>query len=169
MFNKDFYEEKGVVAKPNVKGNITMWIMGAIAVLSVVASYWFVPSLMIFLATGTIFVMMFRERYVEYDYQINNEEIEISKIVNRKRRRTAILFNVNNIRFIAPPDSLRVSNEQERNPNMRFTDYTSLEPTSEVYALVLDLRGINTVILMELTDTMYEHLKNLIPNKIYED
>ena len=169
MIIKDFYEEKGVKAKPNVKGTVTMWVMGFLAIASLVGTYWFTPCLMVFLGTGTIFVMMFRERNIEYDYCFANDEIEIAKIINRKRRRTAIQFDMNNIRLIAPEDSIRLSNEKEKNPQIRFTDYTSEEPTNKVYGFVLDLRGISTLILMEPTDAMMEHLRQLIPNKIYED
>lgn len=169
MIIKDFYEEKGVKAKPNVKGTVTMWVMGVLAVASLVGAYWFTPSLMVFLATGSVFIAMFRERYVEYEYNFTNDEIEITKIINHKRRRTAISFTMNNIKFIAPEDSIRLSNEREQNPQMRFTDYTSQEPTDKVYGFRLDLRGISTIILMEPTETMMEHLRNQIPSKIYAD
>ena len=112
---------------------------------------------------------MFRERYIEYDYCFSTEEIEVAKIINRKRRRSAIVFDMNNIRFIAPADSQRLLNEQERNPQMRFTDYTAVEPSDKVYGFFLDLRWINTIILLEPTETMMEHLRQVIPNKIYED
>lgn len=169
MISKDFYEEKGVKAKPNVKGNVTMWVTGVLAIASLIAAYWFMPSLMIFLATGTIFVMFFRERNIEYEYSVANDEIEVAKIINQKRRRTAIQFDLNNIRLVAPEDSIRLSNERERNPQMRFTDYTSVEPTDKVYGFVLDLRGISTIILLELTESMMDNLRQRIPNKIYED
>lgn len=169
MIVKDFFEEKGVKAKPNVKGTVTMWMMGFLTVAGIVVAYWFAPALMMSLATLIIFIMMFRERNIEYEYIVANEEIEVAKIINQKRRRTAIQFDTSNIRLIAPAESIRLSNEQEKNPQMRFTDYTSLEPTSKVYGFVLDLRGINTIILLEPTDAMMEHLRKLIPNKIYED
>lgn len=169
MIAKDFYEEKGVVAKPKVKQLVTMWLSGGLALVSLIVSYWFFPSLILTFSAGLLFVLLFRERYIEYDYCFSTEEIEIAKIINRKRRRTAILFDMNNIRFIAPAESERLINEQERNPQMRFTDYTALEPVDKVYGFVLDLRGINTIILLEPTEAMMEHLKQVIPNKIYKD
>ena len=115
------------------------------------------------------FIVMFRERYIEYDYCFYNEEIEIAKIMNRKRRRTAIQFEMNNIRLIAPEGSIRLANERERYPQMRYTDYTSVEPTSPVYGFVLDLKGVSTTIMLEPTESMMDHLRQLVPNKIYED
>ncbi len=169
MISKDFYEEKGVKAKPNVKGTVTMWVMGALALASLIGAYWLTLSLMVFLGTGTVFIMMFRERHIEYEYCFTNDEIEVTKIINHKRRRTAISFNMNNIRFIAPEDSIRLSNEREQNPQMRFTDYTSQEPVDKVYGFRLDLRGISTIILLEPTETMMEYLRTQIPSKIFED
>ena len=89
--------------------------------------------------------------------------------MNRKRRRTAIQFETNNIRFIAPEGSIRLANERERYPQMRYTDYTSVEPTSPVYGFVLDLKGVSTTIMLEPTDAMMNHLRQLVPDKIYED
>ncbi len=169
MIIKDFYEEKGVKAKPNTKGTVMMWILGAVALIGLVLAYWEIACLIITVVTGVTFVMMFRERHIEYDYCVSTDEIEIAKIINRKRRRTAILFDMNNIRLVAPADSMRLSNERERNPQMRFTDYTAVEPTDKVYGFVLELKGINALILMEPTESMMEHLRQMIPNKIYED
>lgn len=169
MIAKDFYEEKGIKAKSDVKRTVSMWLVGGVSLISLIATYWILPCFVIFIITLILFIMMFRERYIEYDYCFANDEIEIAKIMNQKRRRTAITFDMNNIRLIAPEDSIRLSNEREKNPQMRFTDYTSEEPTDKVYGFVLDLRGINTIILLEPTETMMEHLKQLIPNKIYND
>lgn len=168
MFAKDFYEEKGVVAKPNVKGTIAMWILFTVAVLGIVATILFATwlPLIITLTTGWAFISMIREHYIEYDYCFLNEEIEIGKIVNRKRRKTAISFSTSNIRFVAPEGSVRVSNHLEQYPGIRVTDYTSKEPTDPVYAFVLDLQGINTIIYLEPTESMMDHLRGLIPDKI---
>ncbi|MDE7368007.1 MAG: hypothetical protein K2N24_11690 [Lachnospiraceae bacterium] len=169
MIVKDFYEEKGVVAKTNSKRTTTTWVAGGLAILSLIGAYWFFPLLVLAIPFGLLFILMFRERYIEYDYCFSTEEIEVAKIINRKRRRSAIVFDMNNIRFIAPADSERLLNEQELNPLMRSTDHTAVEPSDKVYGFFLDLRGLNTIILLEPTETMMEHLRQVIPNKIYED
>ena len=169
MIVKDFYEEKGVVAKPNKRGQISMWAMLGLAIVSLVAAYWVIVTIPVAIVAIIAFVVMFRERYIEYDYCFYNEEIEIAKIMNRKRRRTAIQFETNNIRLVAPEGSIRLSNERERYPQMRYTDYTSAEPTSRVYGFVLDLKGVSTTIMLEPTDSMMDHLRKLVPDKIYED
>ncbi len=168
MFTRDFYEEKGVVAKPNTKGTIVMWGLFVVAVLGIVATVLFAAwfPLVITLTTGWAFISMIRNRYVEYDYCFFNEEIEVGKIVNRRRRRTAISFSTSNIRFVAPENSIRVSNHLEQFPGIRVTDYTSKEPTDSVYAFALDLQGINTIIYLEPTENMINHLKEMIPDKI---
>lgn len=169
MVVKDFYGEKGVVAKPNKKKMAAMWISVVFAVLCLIGAL-FIPFCLIFcIAAIILFILLFRERYVEYDYCVANEEIEVAKILNRSRRRKAISFDTSNIRLIAPGDSIRLSNESERNPQIRITDYTSLEPTDKVYGFVLDLQGISAIILLEPTEDMMKHLKRLIPDKIYED
>ena len=169
LFVKDFYEEKGVVAKKNSKGTIAMNIFGIVTVLGIVAAIIFANfiPLVISLATACTFVAMFRERYVEYDYCFANDEIDISKIMNRKRRRTAISFNTSNIRFIAPENSIRISNHLAQYPDIRVTDYTSQEPSDSVYGFVLDLRGISTIIYLEPTESMMKHLKDIIPDKVF--
>ena len=169
MIVKDFYEEKGVVAKPNKRGMISMWAMLGLAIVSLVAAYWVIVTLAVAIVAIIAFIVMFRERYIEYDYCFYNEEIEIAKIMNRKRRRTAIQFEMNNIRLIAPEGSIRLANERERYPQMRYTDYTSVEPTSPVYGFVLDLKGVSSTIMLEPTESMMDHLRQLVPNKIYED
>lgn len=172
MFSKDFYEEKGVVAKKKKGDTITLWGFGIVTVAGILVAVllmnW-VP-LAVSIVTGIAFAMTFREHYIEYDYCVANDEIEINKIMNRKRRKTAISFNTTNIRFIAPKDSIRVSNYMEQySPNIRVTDYTSKEPTTPVYAFALDLRGINAVIYLEPTDTMMEHFRSIIPDKVLKE
>lgn len=171
MFTRDFYEEKGVVAKSNTKGTVAMWVLGLIAVLGIVATVLFVSwvPLVITLTTGSAFVSMFRSHYIEYDYCFYNEEIEVGKIMNRKRRKTAISFTTSNIRFIAPKDSIRISNHLEQYPGIRVTDYTAKEPADPVYGFVLDLRGINTIIYLEPTAAMMDHMRELVPDKVLED
>lgn len=169
MIVKEFYEEKGIVAKTDRKRIATMWAAGGLTIVCLIGTCWFFPCLVLAVPFGLLFILLFRERYIEYDYCFSTDEIEVAKIMNRKRRKTAIVFDMNNIRLIAPEGSMRLSNEQERNPQMRFTDYTAMEPSDKVYGFLLDLRGINTIILLEPTETMMEHLRQVIPNKIYED
>lgn len=114
MIAKDFYEEKGIKAKSDVKRTVSMWLVGGVSLISLIGTYWILPCFVIFIITLILFIMMFRERYIEYDYCFANDEIEIAKIMNRKRRRTAITFDMNNIRLIAPEDSIRLSNEREK-------------------------------------------------------
>ena len=45
MIIKDFYEEKGVVAKPNKRGQIWMWAMLGLAIVSLVAAYWVIVTI----------------------------------------------------------------------------------------------------------------------------
>ena len=171
LFVKDFYEEKGVVAKKNNKKTVAMIIFGIVAVLGIIAAVLIrsLVPLVISLATACAFIAMFRERYVEYDYCFANDEIEISKIMNRKRRRTAISFNTSNIRFIAPENSIRISNHLAQYPDIRVTDYTSQEPSDSVYGFVLDLRGISTIIYLEPTESMMKHLRDIIPDKVLSE
>ncbi len=169
MVVKDFYGEKGVVAKPNMKKKAAMWTSAVLAVLCLIGAFFLPLCLLFSIAAIILFILLFRERYVEYDYCIANEEIEVAKVLNRSRRRKAISFDTSNIRLIAPGDSIRLSNEAQRNPQLRFTDYTSMEPTDRVYGFVLDLQGVSTLILLEPTESMMKHLKRLIPDKVYED
>ena len=47
MIIKDFYEEKGVVAKPNKRGQIWMWAMLGLAIVSLVVAYWVIVTIQI--------------------------------------------------------------------------------------------------------------------------
>ena len=169
MITKDFYEEKAVKAKKDKNRIITMWVLAGMTLVALGVFYWIHFTIIIAIITGVSFIMLFRERNIEYEYSMANEDLQVDKIINQSRRRTAIQFNTSNIRMVAPADSYRLSNERERNPQMRFTDYTSDEPRDKVYGFYLDLRGISTVILLEPTENMMDQLRQRIPNAVYED
>ncbi len=171
MIQKDFYEETAVKAKKSRTFWPTVIVIAVVVVLSVAATvmFRFIPILTISICGVILLVQLFRNRDIEYDYCFSTEEIEIGKVINKKRRRTAILFDFANIRFVAPKDSPRLDNEMERVPGMRFTDYTADEPKNPVYGFCLDLKGISTIILLEPTPEMMDHVRTMASNKVFED
>ena len=169
MLVKDFYEEKGIKAKPNVKGNILMWVMAGLAVLSLIGALFIPLCLVLTVIAIVVYIMLFRRRHIEYDYCFMNDEIEIAEIMNSARRRKVLQFQAEEITLVAPADSVRLDNEKQMDASVRVKDFTSEEPTDKVYGLVVNQSGKKTIVMMELTDTMMKQMKQLIPHKVYAD
>lgn len=171
MVLNDYYEEKGVVAKPKPWKKVLMWVFAVLSVLSITATI-LTFNLIAFgvaVLTTVVYALLFSEQYIEYDYCFYNENVEIDKVMNRSRRKRAIKFSTSNIRMIAPENSIRISNQLQQYPNTRVTDYTSAEPKDPVYAFILDMQGVSAIIYLEPTQTMMDHMKKLVPDKFVKD
>jgi hypothetical protein len=102
----NFYEQLVVTHKTGIYKfmNVCVYIFGLIAVISMALIPVFIVSLLI--AVACFFGK--KKFYVEYEYAFTNGEIDIDKIVEMKKRKRVMSFQIKEVELLAPEDSYYV-------------------------------------------------------------
>ncbi len=110
------------------------------------------------------FILM-RSRYVEYEYILTNNEMDIDKIMAKKRRKRVITVNFKHIEICAKVDDPVYSSQYANKPE-KIYDFTG---NSEYDVYFVDFHGQDkrTRILFHPTDKMKENLRLINPGAVH--
>jgi len=129
----NFYEQLAGTYKTRMYTllNICVYIFGVIAAISMVTIPIFVLSLLIALAC----YFGKKKLYVEYEYTFTNGEIDIDKIVEKKKRKRVINFQIKEVELLAPEDSNYVRDFS--NKPVEIVNYFPITTDGKIYAAML--------------------------------
>lgn len=159
----DTYVEQSVKAKPGADYYLKMILATVLIVAGIPLTLLFIGFLMI--AFGVIILIYYAgdARY-EYEYTLTNGSVDIAAIYNARRRKEKLQFDLENVTMIVPKDSNRI------NPQEKYKTYSFLSKAGEgqQIALLMDLNGNKTMVLMEPNERSMEHIKTFAKNKCYD-
>ena len=102
--------------------------------------------------------------FVEYEYQFTNGEIDIEKILEMKKRRKVVTFNIKEVTLIAPEDSHDVKDFSNK-PSVIVKAYPSTAKLRVYVAMVTE--GTNRMQLMFIPDEKFlEHCFKYNPRAV---
>lgn len=105
---------------------------------------------------------MFQRMDVEYEYLFVNGDLDIDKIMHKARRKRVCSVNINDVEILAPADS----GDARQYQRAKTQDYTSASGSKNVYALVVNEKGVLKKILFEPNDTIVEGFFLMAPRKV---
>ena len=123
--------------------------------LLIIAAIWY----------GAYIIM--RNRFVEYEYALTSNELDIDKKKKKKRRKHIMTVDFKNITLCAPADDITFCSEFNNTQAINKTyDFTG---TSRYEIYFADFQGIdgNTRILFNPTDKMKESLQLINPRAVH--
>ncbi len=168
----DRYNERLVRGKPGKEAGIVFGI-GILLILS--AAGLVVAGLVVraVIALGSlpalvlgIYVIVYSRQLfqVEFEYLIVNGDIEVSKIIAKKRRKVVREIRAEDIVRAAPLSNDSVRNEIERDARKKVFDYTAGEDGG-YYAIFEHTQREDCIYLLDLDEGCRQHLKEVLKSK----
>ncbi len=165
----DIFVEKIVARKKGLKENILSILLIIISVIvAVVAGLMIGPRGIVFLlVAGLIFGnwYLISSFNIEYEYSITNGEIDIDKIINKRKRKKIFTADCKDIEIMARITSKKYNESIATVPN-RIKAVSSME-SPDVYFAMLNTNGKRSLIYFEPNEKMMKTLKSIIPGKIF--
>jgi hypothetical protein len=152
-----------------VKRRSTSKDMLAKVALIVVTVIIFAATLIIPFALVIGIIMVIADAYIfkmfdlEFEYTYIKGELGVDKIMGKERRKKAASFDLTQLEIVAPSDSYLL--DSFRNASKTY-DFTSLEPNSKHYVMVLHQNNGQVKVLFEPNSEILNAMRDAHPRKI---
>ena len=150
----DFYTEQLIKKQTTGKDRMIKILLILLTVVSVLIIFIFPFGIILPVALIALDVFMFQRMDVEYEYLFVNGDLDIDKIMHKARRKRVCSVNINDV---------EIARQYQR---AKTQDYTSASGSKNVYALVVNEKGVLKKILFEPNDTIVEGFFLMAPRKV---
>ena len=166
----DTFIEKIVAKKKNATDSlITMGIiLGSIILIFILMNIQILSQLGIglFLAVGIIYLAyrLITSRNVEFEYVVTNGDLDIDKIVSRRKRKRIFSGSCKEFDIVARVSS---SDFTQASQNIKTKIDASSSPSSpDAFYITMNYKGERTMVIFEPDERMLNNFKTFIPRKI---
>lgn len=165
----DVFIEKMVTKKKDIYDyltNIGIIIAGFMALL-VSIQIRSLRAILPLLFPGICYGMYYliKSRNIEFEYIVTNDELDIDKIVARKKRKRIFTASCKLFEILAKEESEHFTNDIKKINNV--IKCVSSNNSSNVYFAVLNYKNQKTVLFFEPDERMLNSFKTYIPKKIH--
>jgi hypothetical protein len=166
----DIFIEKIVSKKKSMNDllfNIGIIVAG-IVISFVIFAIPVLQSFALFLFAGIVFGIYYliTSRNVEFEYIVTNGEMDIDRIVARRKRKRMFSGNCREFEIIAKVNSEKFTGEYK---NIRKKlQLSGAEDTADLYFLISHYKGERTLVFFEPDQRMLDAFKTYIPRKIFQ-
>lgn len=115
------------------------------------------------LFSGICIYFVIRRTYIEYEYSLTNNELDIDIIVGKKNRRRLFTASCKDFEMFGRIDHDKYN--EVKTIEKKIMAITSKD-SKNVYFVVLQFEGARTLLLFEPDERMVEHITNCIPRKV---
>lgn len=165
----DGYEEILVKKGKNAKDSFTKgMVYSVVGILTAVGIVFFNP---IFLLAAVImgilaYYLILPNLDIEYEYLYVAGDIDIDKIMAKRKRKTVASYPKDNLEVMAPTGSDHVA-EYVKKGNVK--DYTSQNPDIRTWTVVYNMEKSSEVVRLELTDEIAQDMRRYAPRQVFFD
>ena len=130
---------------------------------SVVIGYYglFLAVIMGFVA----YYLIFPRFSVEYEYTLFGKDLDIDIIYNKEKRKSKMQLDLSQAELIAPISSQHMAPYKE----VKKVDFTANNGDKEPYGIIIAKNQSRVCVLVEMSDSLYVHLKMTVPRVLYRD
>ena len=168
----DNYSEDLVLRKRLPHEIIIKWAFIVLGVLAVI-SFFIIPSAFFLLAEvigiWAIAIFMISRSVVEFEYIFVAGELEIDRIIGRRKRKKIMKVDVKNILMMAPEDSKRLDEALEENKKYKYYDFSTRAKDTKKYCIVTSKDGKECIIIFEPSDKTVELMKSYGPRLVFSN
>lgn len=111
------------------------------------------------------YYFIFPKLSVEYEYALLNHDMQIDIIYNRAKRKHKLNFDIQSAEIIAPKGSHRLGSYKPE----KIYDFSSGNPNSRPYAVMIPLDQKNTCIYIEPDSKMIDQMRQWMGSKMFLD
>ncbi len=165
----DGYEEILVKKGKNAKDSFLKgMVYSVVGVLAAVGIFFFNP---IFLLSAVImgflaFYLILPNLDIEYEYLYVGGDIDIDKIMAKRKRKRIASYSKDNLEVMAPTGSAHLADHMK---NAKVVDYTSGNPDIKTWTVVYNLEKSSEAAVMELTGTIAQDMRRYAPRQVFFD
>ncbi len=171
----DFFNENLVPRKKTGKDAIIIVgvILLGIVLTCALALFLFgmpiVGQFVLLLIAGVWYVAykLISRRRVEFEYIVTNGDMDVDKIVAKRKRTRLLSVNAKEIEVMAPIDDPNFQRDQQNINIMERLDVSSGDPQARRYFAVFMKEGKRTLIIFEPTRKMLAIFKRYRPQNIH--
>jgi len=165
----DVFMEKIVKRKKDAKDHlITVGIiLAGFVIMLFVPIIPYIGSLWLVINAGIIYLMYYliTSRDVEYEYIVTNGDLDVDKIVSKRKRKRIFSANCKEFDVVARLNSDKYDHEA-RNIKNRLELVSSMK-SPDIYFATLNYKGERTIIFFEPSEKMLNSFKTFIPRKVF--
>ena len=103
-------------------------------------------------------IVSIKNRYHEYEYLLVSEELDISSVRNRMKRKKIRSYSMAELQCMAPVRSHRLDSYHS-NPQLKVLDYSSGNPDHDIYSMIFASKGVLQEVRVEPTQAMLDEVK----------
>ncbi len=166
----DTFLEKLVAKKKTMTDHLITAgvIIGSILLILVVMAIPLLAQLgMSPLVAAGILYLAFRiitSRNIEYEYIVTNGDLDIDKIISKRKRKRIFSANCKEFDIVSPVKSNSFSQSVQSIRNR--IDATSSIDSPDAYFITLNYKGERTLVIFEPSQKMLDNLRFYIPRKV---
>ncbi len=165
----DTYAEVIVHDEKNKQGKQFTICMALLTVLLIYVGLMYLPPVLILgIVMLPVTFQSMRNRYREYEYLLVSDELEISVVKNRKKRKKLKTFKLNELQCMAPVKSHRLD-YYHSNPQLKVLDYSSGNEEHDIYGMVFASDGALQEIKVEPNEAMLNEVKRHYASMVFSD
>ena len=157
---KDFKEN--LIAGGIVFGTLILILVG----VNLIAMVPFLQSFSLFLVVGLIYLAyrLITSRNIEFEYVVTNGELDIDKIISRRKRKRIFSASCKEFDIVARVKSNSFSQSVQSIKN-RIDASSSLD-SPDAFFVTLNYKGEKTLVIFEPDEKMLNNFKFFIPRKV---
>jgi hypothetical protein len=124
-------------------------------------------SLILAAGIGYLAYRLLTSRNVEYEYIVTNGDLDIDKIVSRRKRKRIFSANCKEFDIVAPvkSDSYNRSAQEFK----KRIDASSSTDSADAWFVTLNYKGEKTIVIFEPDERMLKNFKIYIPRKVLQN
>lgn len=164
----DVFNEQLVARGANQKDLLKKIGIGAVGALIVFVSMnipqvaTFIPMILIAVVAGIVF--LFRRYNIEYEYVFTNGDLDIDRIINKSRRKSALSVNVRSFETMVPMNNKDY--EREVSNYTKLMDFSSGTVKDNTYAVIFEQDKNRVKMIFEPDEQMFKAIRSYIPRVI---
>jgi hypothetical protein len=171
--NMDVFIERLVKKKKDTNDillTIAVWVGGillAFILLTLSGKLRFIGPFLIFIYAGIAYggYILISGINLEYEYSVTNGDLDIDKIMARRRRKRIFSANIKEFDIIAKVKSEKFTDEY-RNIANKIKAVSSMD-SADLYFACVQYKGNKTVLYFEPDEKMLNAFKTSIPRKLF--
>ena len=112
--------------------------------------------------------ILINRRSIEYEYILTNSEMDVDKIMAKKRRKRMVSFDFKDAEIVADiSDNMHNAEYKNAPENIKVMDFTGNKSNGRIYFADVMIEGEQKRILFQPTSKMLDSIKRYNPRKVF--
>ena len=143
---------------------VAFMVLYGVVLQFMIAKYmYFIPievALVVYIAYKIIASMN-----VEYEYSVTNGDLDIDRVISKKRRKKMVAVKLRDVEYFAPFEGEHIKVAEDISIK-RIIDASSSLDAPRLHFIIYYYNSVKTLLLFEPTDEMIENFSHYVPRSL---